>query len=190
MTIGATDAMSLWQLIVLAVVQGVTEFLPISSSAHLILVPVLTGWADQGLGIDVAMHVGTLGALMLYFRRDLLRLVSGAGDLVRGRDTEARHLSLQILVATCPVVVAGFVPAGPNCRGLAKPCTDSNDDSAIWDCALAGRSARRPSRRRGLPNVLLECLVDRLGPGARACARGESIGDHDHRRVTVGAGTD
>jgi len=104
-----TDAMSLWQLIVLAVVQGVTEFLPISSSAHLILVPVFTGWADQGLAIDVARHVGTLGAVMLYFRADLWRLMSGAIDLVRGRATEARRLSLQILVATCPVVVAGFV---------------------------------------------------------------------------------
>ncbi|MCW9055472.1 MAG: undecaprenyl-diphosphatase, partial [Gammaproteobacteria bacterium] len=56
------------QIIILAIVQGLTEFLPVSSSAHLILVPVLTGWQDQGLAFDVAVHVGTLSAVVLYFR--------------------------------------------------------------------------------------------------------------------------
>lgn len=59
------------QVIVLAVVQGITEFLPISSSAHLILVPRLTGWPDQGLGFDLAVHLGTLAAVVLYFRAEL-----------------------------------------------------------------------------------------------------------------------
>lgn len=58
------DGTPLLHLIVLAVVQGITEFLPISSSAHLILVPVFTGWADQGLALDVAMHIGTLVAVV------------------------------------------------------------------------------------------------------------------------------
>ena len=70
----------LWRLVVLALVQGTTEFLPISSSAHLILVSKLTGWQDQGLGLDVAMHSGTLAAVMLYFRRDV-------GDLALGVPT-------------------------------------------------------------------------------------------------------
>ena len=52
---------------ILAAVQGITEFLPISSSAHLILIPEFTGWVDQGLGIDVAVHIGTLGAIIIYF---------------------------------------------------------------------------------------------------------------------------
>ena len=64
--------MSLLHLIVVAVVQGLTEFLPISSSAHLILVPVIADWPDQGPTIDVAVHLGTLGAVMLYFRRDVV----------------------------------------------------------------------------------------------------------------------
>lgn len=109
MTNAAADTTSLLQLAVLAIVQGVTEFLPISSSAHLILVPALTGWPDQGLAIDVALHVGTLVAVMLYFRRDIFYLLVGGIDLLRGHATEARRLTLQIILATCPVVIAGFL---------------------------------------------------------------------------------
>lgn len=101
--------MDIFQLLVIALVQGITEFLPISSSAHLILIPVVTGWADQGLAIDVAAHIGTLAAVMLYFRHDVGRLAAGARDAVlRRRSAEARLL-VQIAVATLPVVVAGFV---------------------------------------------------------------------------------
>ena len=63
--------MALIQIIVLALVQGLTEFLPISSSAHLILVPVLVDWPDQGLAFDVAVHFGTLSAVVSYFRKEL-----------------------------------------------------------------------------------------------------------------------
>lgn len=104
-----TGDLTLFQLAVLAVVQGVTEFLPISSSAHLILVPALTGWPDQGLALDVAMHVGTLFAVMLYFHRDMGGLIRGALDAARGRRTGEARLFLQIVLATVPVVVAGFV---------------------------------------------------------------------------------
>lgn len=105
---GAEDT-PLVQLAVLAVVQGITEFLPISSSAHLILVPALTGWADQGLTLDVAMHVGTLIAVMLYFRRDVAALFLGAADMLRARPTARARLTLQIVAATLPVVAAGFM---------------------------------------------------------------------------------
>lgn len=103
------DGLPLLQLVVLAIVQGVTEFLPISSSAHLILVPVFTGWADQGLALDVAMHIGTLLAVVLYFRRDVAMLLSGAIDIARRRATPAARLALQIVAATLPVVIAGFL---------------------------------------------------------------------------------
>jgi undecaprenyl-diphosphatase len=59
----------------LALLQGLTEFLPISSSAHLVLLPKLLGWEDQGLAFDVAVHVGTLCAVVTYFRHDILRLL-------------------------------------------------------------------------------------------------------------------
>jgi undecaprenyl pyrophosphate phosphatase UppP len=67
--------MPLWQVIVLAVVQGLTEFLPISSSAHLILIPQFLHWNDPGLAFDVALHAGTLLAVLLYFLRDWIQLV-------------------------------------------------------------------------------------------------------------------
>lgn len=101
--------MPLWQLMVLALVQGVTEFLPISSSAHLILIPQVTGAADQGLLIDVAVHVGTLGAVIAYFRRDVAMLARGALAVARGRpDGPAARLALLLALATLPVVVAGL----------------------------------------------------------------------------------
>jgi len=96
------------QLIVLAIVQGITEFLPISSSGHLILVPYFTGEADQGLMIDVALHVGTLGAVMLYLWRDIVRMLVGLGRALRGRGDPGGRLALQLVVATLPLVAAGY----------------------------------------------------------------------------------
>lgn len=104
-----TDSMPLLHLVVLAVVQGVTEFLPISSSAHLILVPALTGWPDQGLALDVAMHVGTLAAVMLYFRHEMAALGCGLTHALAGRRTAEARLVLQVIAATVPVVVAGLL---------------------------------------------------------------------------------
>ena len=100
--------MSLFHLAILAIVQGITEFLPISSSGHLILLPRLIGAPDQGLALDVAVHVGTLGAVMLYFRADVLRMVAGARDILTGRwSTDDSRLVLLLALATVPVVVAG-----------------------------------------------------------------------------------
>jgi len=80
--------MSFFQLVVLAIVQGITEWLPISSSGHLILVPTLLGWPDQGPLIDAMAHMGTLAALLVYFRKDTVRLVRGAFDVVLGREID------------------------------------------------------------------------------------------------------
>lgn len=80
--------MSLLRAAFLALVQGITEFLPISSSAHLILVPYLLGWPDQGLSFDIATNTGTLLAVILYFRKDLADLGRGAVAGLRGRDGE------------------------------------------------------------------------------------------------------
>lgn len=101
--------MSLFHLILVAIIQGVTEFLPVSSSGHLILLPKLTGLADQGLMIDVAVHVGTLGAVILYFRDDVLRVLAGIPPLLRGRiDNQNAWLALCLAIATVPVIVAGL----------------------------------------------------------------------------------
>ena len=101
--------MSLIHLFVVAVVQGITEFLPISSSGHLVLIPAVTGWPDQGLAIDVAVHLGTLVAVAGYFRADVGQLVLGGIGLLRGRWTPAGRLALLIAAATVPAVLAGLV---------------------------------------------------------------------------------
>lgn len=98
------------QIIALALLQGLTEFLPISSSAHLILVPVITGWRDQGLSFDIAVHVGTLLAVILYFRRDLLLMTRDFGiSLVARRQTGNSRLAWAVLLGTIPVGLAGLL---------------------------------------------------------------------------------
>lgn len=100
--------MSLIQAIVLAVVQGVTEFLPISSTAHLVLVPWLAGWADQGLTFDIALHAGTLVAVLAYFAREWLGMLSslfGGANAGPGVD---RNLLGIIVAATIPGGLAGY----------------------------------------------------------------------------------
>lgn len=100
--------MSLFHLILVALIQGITEFLPISSSGHLILLPRLTGMGDQGLAIDVAVHVGTLGAVVLYFRSDVKQALSGLPRLMTGRaDTAQSKLALCLIIATIPTVAIG-----------------------------------------------------------------------------------
>lgn len=98
------------QAIILALVQGVTEFLPISSSAHLILVPRVFGWTDQGLAFDVAVHLGTLLAVLSYFRVEVTAIVTGWTRAVLGLPHESRHAQLgwTLLAATVPLVVAGL----------------------------------------------------------------------------------
>ncbi len=100
--------MPLLHLVVIALVQGITEFLPISSSAHLVLVPYVTGWQDQGLVIDVAVHVGTLLAVMIYFRRDILAMVVGVLRLVTGRGGPGARLAGMVVVASIPAFAAGL----------------------------------------------------------------------------------
>ncbi|MCW8862498.1 MAG: undecaprenyl-diphosphate phosphatase [Rhodospirillales bacterium] len=101
--------MPILHMAVLAVIQGITEFLPISSSGHLVLVPIIAGWPDQGLMLDVAVHVGTLFAVMVYFWRDLWAMIVGLAQLVRGKRSVGARMAGQVIVATLPVVAAGFV---------------------------------------------------------------------------------
>lgn len=101
--------MPLLHILVLALVQGLTEFLPVSSSAHLILVPIFTGWPDQGLAIDVATHVGTLFAVVVYFWRDILRMLAGLGRLATGRTDPGARLAGYLLVGTIPALIVGFL---------------------------------------------------------------------------------
>ncbi|MGB5336809.1 MAG: undecaprenyl-diphosphate phosphatase [Woeseiaceae bacterium] len=102
--------MTTLQIIVLAIVQGLTEFLPISSSGHLVLVPYLVEWTDQGLAFDVAVHFGSLVAVCVFFREDILGLLRGTGQLLGGnlRMPQA-NMALAIALATIPAAVAGLL---------------------------------------------------------------------------------
>ena len=98
------------QAIYLALLQGLTEFLPISSSAHLILLPKMLGWEDQGLAFDVAVHVGTLAAVVAYFRHDVTRLLlAWLQSCVRRQLTPDAQLAWFVILGTLPVAVAGLL---------------------------------------------------------------------------------
>ena len=98
------------QIIVLALVQGFSEFLPISSSAHLIMVPIITGWQDQGLAFDVAVHVGTLTAVMMYFKKEVVSMaVDWTASCVQRKRVGESRLAWAVIIGTIPVCVAGLL---------------------------------------------------------------------------------
>lgn len=101
--------MDFFQALLLGLVQGLTEFLPISSSAHLILVPVFTGWDDQGVGFDLAVHLGTLLAVVMYFRRDVHGITrDGLVSLGQRRIVGQGALAWYLVIGTIPAGLAGM----------------------------------------------------------------------------------
>jgi undecaprenyl-diphosphatase len=146
--------MSAFQAVVLAIVQAVTEFLPISSSGHLILVPRFLGWPDQGLAFDVATHAGTLLAVLVYFRNDVIDLIQG---FLTGKprsihvDFAPRPLAWAILLGTIPAGVAGLVfkdwIAGEARNPVLIACT------AIFYGLLLGWADRRGEKYRDIGSM-------------------------------------
>ena len=123
--------MSWLQIVVLAIVQGLTEFLPISSSGHLVLVPSVLGWSDQGLAFDVAVHFGSLIAVCAYFRNDIAELVRGACQLVGFKnETRESQLALVLGIGTIPAAAAGLL--------LADWVESSLRDPTVTVVTLAG----------------------------------------------------
>jgi undecaprenyl-diphosphatase len=156
----AAPAMTLLQALVLALVQGITEFLPISSSAHLILAPYLFGWPDQGLAFDVATNTGTLLAVVVYFRRDLADLVRGLLRPAEHGEVEgmpARRLLWALVLGTVPVAVAGLLlddwVAGAARDPLLIAGTSIGFGLLLWAADRLGR------RRRGLATLTLADAV-------------------------------
>ncbi len=119
---------TLLQLAVLSLVQGITEFLPVSSSGHLVLASGVLGWPDQGLEIDIAVHGGTLLAVIAYFRRDVARLLRG---FLPGAGAGERRLLAMLALATVPVGAAGVVLHGSGGALLLR-------DPLVIACATAG----------------------------------------------------
>ena len=97
------------QILFLSLIQGITEFLPVSSSAHLIMMSKAFGWQDQGLVIDVAVHFGTLLAILIYFAEYVKQGFKGGFDLVTRQKSEDSEFAFLIVVATIPIVIIGFL---------------------------------------------------------------------------------
>jgi len=102
--------MEIAHIVILAIVQGLTEFLPISSSAHLILVPLILQWPDQGLVFDVAVHLGSLLAVLIYFRREVIAMAIAWGkNLTGGASSNDSRLAWWLILGTIPAVIAGLI---------------------------------------------------------------------------------
>ena len=97
------------QLIFLGFIQGATEFLPISSSAHLILISKIFNWQDQGINHDIAVHIGTLGAVLLYFRKDIFSLLGDMKLSFTHQTSKQDFLYIKIIISTLPAIVVGFL---------------------------------------------------------------------------------
>ena len=94
------------QYFIIGLIQGITEFLPISSSAHLILLAKLTNWEDQGIFTDIAVHVGTLGAVIIYLLKDIRVIIS---DFFHFKRNHTNFFAIKIIIATLPALVVGFI---------------------------------------------------------------------------------
>ncbi len=102
--------MTYFEAFILALIQGLTEFLPISSSAHLILPSALLGWEDQGLAFDVAVHVGTLAAVIIYFRQEVVSLLNAFfASIFKGDRSKEAKLAWLIVLATIPACIFGLL---------------------------------------------------------------------------------
>jgi undecaprenyl-diphosphatase len=153
--------MSLEQIVVLALIQGITEFLPISSSGHLILVPTLTGWPDQGLVADVMAHMGSFLAVVVYFWRDCVSLLKGCIDLLRGKENPWGKLAMLILLGTIPAVVFGVILDRTGFMGAARHMPQIVAWNAIifgsllYLCDRYGHSMRRMSDMTLSPALII-----------------------------------
>ncbi len=146
-------------IFVLAVLQGVTEFLPISSSAHLVLVPEMLGWPDQGLVFDVAVHFGSLIAVVFYFRREVWRmLIAWLASITRGEKSRDGWLAWWIIVGTLPATVAGYLLRGDVEGVLREPwiiaAASIGFGLLLWFADLTARRKRDEFELR-LGDVLL-----------------------------------
>lgn len=104
--------MPIYQAIVLGIIQGLTEFLPVSSSAHLALAPWLLGWKDQGLAFDIAMHFGTLASVLIYFMRDWIQIIGQAFGIRIGSDPflkDRPRILWYLMAASVPAGIAGLL---------------------------------------------------------------------------------
>lgn len=147
------------QIIVLAIVQGLTEFLPISSSAHLVLIPQVLGWPDQGLVFDVGVHFGSLIAVLYYFRHEVRRMLkSWTRAVCGGAADQDSLLAWWVIIGTLPAILVGFLLQGVIEGQLREPwilATASIVFGLLLWVADAGARRERNEYQLGLKDVLL-----------------------------------
>ena len=152
--------MPLFYLVLVALVQGITEFLPISSSGHLVLLPALTGFEDQGLLIDIAAHVGTLGAVILFFWADVRIALAGIPSLLRGRlDDRGAWLALLLAIATVPVIIAGLILSVLDLSDALRSVAVIGWSTIIFGLLLWFYDKRKPERRTAPEWTLKHALI-------------------------------
>ena len=145
-----------WRNLVLGIVQGLTEFLPISSTAHLKVVPVLLGWGDPGVSVTAAIQLGSIAAVIAYFRSDLFQMLKGIGRALRHgqwRAPQAR-LGIAIVVGTAPILMVGLLIKLFWSQGYEESLLRSIPLIAVISIAMA----------------LLMALAERLGPRVKKLA--------------------
>lgn len=135
------------QIIVLGLIQGLTEFLPISSSGHLILIPQLLGWQDQGLAFDIAVHIGTLSAVIIYFRKDIwLMSKDWTSSIITRQPTSNSRLAWWVIIATLPTTVFGLVLHGDLEESLRNPliiaATTIGFGALLWWSDVKGKQIK------------------------------------------------
>lgn len=139
-------------LLILSLIQGLTEFLPISSSAHLILLPILLGWQDQGMMMDIAVHVGTLLAVMIYFKKDIGLLIWGLIRVIQKKPSKRySKLALNLIYASIPIALIGYLAHDFVSTALRSPIVIAF--ATIVFGVLLGIADKFSSKRKTLTNM-------------------------------------
>jgi len=149
--------------LLLAIVQGLTEFLPISSSAHLILLPRLLQWPDQGLVFDVAVHAGSLIAVLVYFRSELIRMLrSWLRSLATGAADQDSQLAWWVIIGTLPVVIFGYLLQGLVESELRSPWVIATASIVfgllLWFADARGKRKRSEYQLKWKDVLVIGCL--------------------------------
>lgn len=150
--------MPIEQLLLLALIQGLTEFLPISSSAHLILLPQLTNFEDQGVVMDVAVHVGSLGAVVSYFRKDIGSLLTAVPDFFRRKTSDNVRLLDFLVIGSIPAVIAGAVVGLTGWNDLMRSIDVIAIASIVFGLVLYAAD-RWPPRQRAVKDLSMKDVI-------------------------------
>ena len=154
-----------FQALVLAILQGLTEFLPISSSAHLVIPSLVLGWPDQGLAFDVAVHVGTLAAVLLYYRADLARMAVSWFATLAGKPADAdSRMVWYLALATLPAVLVGLL-AGDFIESDLRNLPVIATTTLVFGLLLGLADRRAMSATGGRPVTLASALLVGLAQG-------------------------